>query len=346
MTILCLLRNLALAAVLLLPASSFASDVKDQAEKIVMMLNIVNKEYHEGVKDGKIINADEYGESQVFLSQSEERYASIADQGKDKAGHKKLLDQFKTINKMVVGKKDPADISKAIQSLNAGLISQFGLQIFKTPREAVSLAKGKTIYMKNCIVCHGQTGQGDGPKAAGLDPAPARLADPQLTGDGITDPYDNYQIISVGIANTAMQPWADVLSEKERWDVTFFVRTFSNKNVKLPTIKTAAADGQEGHSANAPAEVVEEIRALLEKSRASYENKKVRAARLAVIDAYLVFEPIERSLIEKDRKTGKGIEGTFGTLQDQMKKKAPYKEIEATIGKINTDLKNALPLLE
>ncbi|QPJ63358.1 MAG: cytochrome c [Candidatus Nitronauta litoralis] len=339
-------RSLPLLLVLFLPNTAFASDIKEQAEKIVMMLNIVNKEYHEGVKDGKIINADEYGESQVFLAQSEERYQGISEKGQDIKSASKLAAKFKSLSKIIASKKDPAQISKAVQNLNAGLVKQFGLTIFKSPRKPVSLAKGKTIYQKNCVVCHGPTGQGDGPKAKGLEPAPARLADPQLTGDGITDPYDNFQIISVGIANTAMQGWADTLSEEERWDVTFFVRTFSNKLVKLPAIQKAAATENSGATGENPEKVLEEIKNLLEKSRSAYEKEKVRPARLAVIDAYLVFEPVEQVLLEKNRKVGKGIERTFGELQTQMKKKAPYQDIETTINKINLDLKSALPLLQ
>lgn len=340
------IRSLPLFLVLLIPNSTLASDVKDQAEKIVMMLNIVNKEYHEGIKDGKIVNEDEYGESQVFLAQSEERYHSISKKGQDIKAASKLAGKFKSLSKIIIDKKDPAQISRAVQNLNADLVKQFGLTLFKSPRTPVSLARGKSIYQKNCITCHGPAGQGDGPKAKGLDPAPARLADPQLTGDGITDPYDNFQIISVGIANTAMQGWADTLSEKERWDVTFFVRTFSNKQVKLPKIQKTASTQKPKAGDNHPEQVLEKIKALLEKSRSAYEKNKVRPARLAVIDAYLVFEPIEKALIAKDRNVGKGIEHTFGELQSQMKKKAPYQEIESTINKINLDLKNSLPLLQ
>ncbi len=331
---------LALILVLSLPIPSFASNVKDQAEKIVMMLNIVSKEYHEAVRGGEIINADEYGESQVFLSQSEERYQAISDKGAKKKSASKLIGQFKSLTQMILAKKAPAEISTSVKNLNAGLVTQFNLTLFKSPRQPVSLKKGKAIYTKNCMVCHGPTGQGDGPKALELEPAPARLADPALTGDGITDPYDNYQIISVGIANTAMQAWSDILSEEERWNVTFFARSFSNKNVQIPAISKTADTG------NQPSQVIEEIKALLEKSRADYAKNKVRSARLSVIDAYLIFEPIEKTLVAKDRKVGKGIERTFGELQAQLKIKAPQKKIEATISKINHDLKNALPLLK
>ncbi len=46
--------------------------------------------------------------------------------------------------------------------------------VLATPQEA--LAEGETLYAENCLACHGETGLGDGPKAADLDPLPS-LAD-------------------------------------------------------------------------------------------------------------------------------------------------------------------------
>lgn len=36
-------------------------------------------------------------------------------------------------------------------------------------------AEGRALYLGNCAVCHGIAGRGDGPAAAGLDPAPSDL---------------------------------------------------------------------------------------------------------------------------------------------------------------------------
>lgn len=38
-------------------------------------------------------------------------------------------------------------------------------------------AKGKVLYQSQCAVCHGATGQGDGPGAAGMEPKPTNLSD-------------------------------------------------------------------------------------------------------------------------------------------------------------------------
>lgn len=39
------------------------------------------------------------------------------------------------------------------------------------------VAKGKEIFAERCVVCHGNTGHGDGPAAISLDPKPRQFAD-------------------------------------------------------------------------------------------------------------------------------------------------------------------------
>ncbi len=329
------------------PVDAKKLETQEQGEKIVMMLNIVNKEYAEGVKNGEIINADEYGESQVFLAQSEERYSLIANRGNEKKAAENIDSQFADLATRIKGKQEPAEIAQAIEGLKSELIAQFNLKIVKTPVEPVSLERGKAIYMKNCIECHGLTGEGDGPGSVELDPPPARLADPELTGDGITDPYDNFQIISVGIANTAMRAWSDSLSEQERWDVTYFIRTFSNKTVQLPDIpgQTQMADAGSKAAAGSTDEVMGEIKSLLNQTQSSFKENDLTSARISAMDAYLIYEKIEPALINKDQALGKGLEKQFGELQGLIKNNATPGEIESQVVTINKGLAQALPLL-
>ena len=72
---------------------------------------------------------------------------------------------------------------------------RYNIRIYKTPITPVSLANGKMLYERNCYVCHGMKGGGDGPLAVHFDPSPAVLSNPKITGDAETNAYDNFEVI-------------------------------------------------------------------------------------------------------------------------------------------------------
>ena len=96
----------------------------------------------------------------------------------------------------------------------------------ENPIEATqdSVVAGATIYAQNCAVCHGETGEGDGPAADSLETKPADLHEDHVQGlsDG-----GLFWIISHGKPETPMPPWDNILTEDERWHVVNFLRTFS-----------------------------------------------------------------------------------------------------------------------
>lgn len=93
------------------------------------------------------------------------------------------------------------------------------------PADPVSLTRGAELFDRNCAVCHGAQGKGDGPvtqfwKADAK--RPANLTDPRIAQqtDGAL-----YVTISQGFG--AMPPLRENLSVRERWDVVNYVRTLS-----------------------------------------------------------------------------------------------------------------------
>lgn len=87
-----------------------------------------------------------------------------------------------------------------------------------TPR---SIERGRELFLTHCAVCHGPSGRGDGPAAAGLLQRPA-----DLTAAHTADhtPGDIFWWVSHGLG-LAMPAFADQLSPEERWNVVNFVRT-------------------------------------------------------------------------------------------------------------------------
>lgn len=88
------------------------------------------------------------------------------------------------------------------------------------PYDAPSVVAGAKVYADNCAACHGATGEGDGPAAAGLPIRPANLTEPHLFAHS---PGDLFWWVSHGKGGV-MPGFAKVLKPSRRWDVINFVR--------------------------------------------------------------------------------------------------------------------------
>ncbi len=90
--------------------------------------------------------------------------------------------------------------------------------------ETGSAAKGKTIYVTNCLPCHGSTGEGNGPVAHMLDKPPANLVGEDVRGDS---DKELLQIIRNGVPGTPMPPWKENLSDQHIRDVLAYIRSLA-----------------------------------------------------------------------------------------------------------------------
>ncbi|MHB8575103.1 MAG: CopD family protein [Dehalococcoidia bacterium] len=91
------------------------------------------------------------------------------------------------------------------------------------PADLQSVADGKALFAANCAKCHGITGHGDGPLAAGLNPKPFDLT----VHVGLHPDGQLFDWITNGIPRTAMPAWKSQLSDTQRWDVLNYLRTLS-----------------------------------------------------------------------------------------------------------------------
>jgi putative copper export protein/mono/diheme cytochrome c family protein len=89
------------------------------------------------------------------------------------------------------------------------------------PYAAASIVRGAAVYAENCTLCHGESGHGDGPAAAGLPIRPADLTEPHLFAHS---PGDLFWWVSHGRDDGVMPGFAGVLNPNQRWDVINFIR--------------------------------------------------------------------------------------------------------------------------
>lgn len=82
--------------------------------------------------------------------------------------------------------------------------------------------RGRAIYLKHCLSCHGLTGNGDGAEAPYLSPRPASLIS---AGTSAKSDKELLQIIDQGKPHTAMRAWNGLLTDEEQHDVLAYIRS-------------------------------------------------------------------------------------------------------------------------
>jgi len=103
----------------------------------------------------------------------------------------------------------------------------------KLPENQNAVADGKKVYEKRCWYCHGITGGGNGPAAKTMFPKPRNFTRNEFKvrstpfGSVPTD-EDLFRIITSGIEGTAMPFW-NTISETERWQVVYYLKTFNEQ---------------------------------------------------------------------------------------------------------------------
>jgi len=101
------------------------------------------------------------------------------------------------------------------------------------------LDQGKAIFIRECMVCHGDAGRGQGPYRDLLQPRPPDF------GDGSYGDYkdaDYFWRISEGVPWTAMPAWKVEYGPEERWTLVHYIRTTFTQTETPPP---APPDGQD-----------------------------------------------------------------------------------------------------
>ncbi len=229
-----------LAAAFMLLAAPARAD--DAANRLVALLDYVGGDYKNAVQDGKVVSDSEYTEMKEFSARMVELAAQL--NGADKA---QFAPGIKAVADAVERKASADDVARAARAAKDQLIAKYG--IATAPRRLPTLAAGRTLYKDNCAQCHGETGRGDGPGRASMnpkEPPPANFTDAELM-EGLS-PFKAFNVASFGVEGTAMPSFA-AIADEQRWQAAFYIMS----------LRFSAADASDGaalaHRANLPVEL-------------------------------------------------------------------------------------------
>jgi mono/diheme cytochrome c family protein len=91
------------------------------------------------------------------------------------------------------------------------------------PDDNDAIGAGMMIYMDHCQGCHGENGDGKGPKAEQLSVAPANFTDARAMA-AVTDGELFWKIAH---GRRPMPSFKDKLTDEERWQLVVYIRTFA-----------------------------------------------------------------------------------------------------------------------
>jgi mono/diheme cytochrome c family protein len=87
-------------------------------------------------------------------------------------------------------------------------------------RTQESIAAGQKIYSKTCTMCHGKSGDADGPAVIELNIHPAKLSDPKMGTES-----DGSLFWKITTGKKPMPAYGKRLSETDRWNLVNYIRT-------------------------------------------------------------------------------------------------------------------------
>lgn len=139
-----------------------------------------------------------------------------------------------------------------LKSLSPRFATETREPIPEPPSQPASVERGAEVYQTaRCFMCHGNVGRGDGGITAALNYTwglsySARDFTRGWTFKGRHEPRDIYMRITGGLSGTPMGPFADYLSDQERWDLAHYVTSLDQEPEETSEDFVVAAEHVDG----------------------------------------------------------------------------------------------------
>lgn len=336
-----------------------------EPEKLIFLLQYLGTDYGAAVESGQIVSEFEYQEMLEFSQLLVENYQQLDPEPE-------ILDGLQNIQEIIHEKGEWGALQAIAQKLLPMLAEQ--LHVISYPNVVPSLSHGREIYQIHCIQCHGSSGDGDGPAAKDLDPAPRSFMEERMNH---LAPHQVYNAVTFGIEGTEMPTYLDSLRDQERWDVAFFVLTFRQsfnpvvpKSVLPVSLKDLAThtneelvskfsgQGMDVHlnnidyyRENPPGSSLGELllraEQKLEKGKNAYNSGNLERALQFTLDAYLEgVEPVEPALKQRDGGLATQLETQFWLYRTNLRSNGSPVEIASSYESLKTVLRTSREVLE
>jgi S1-C subfamily serine protease len=200
-------------------AGAFALDTLE-AEKLVFVLQHVDRDYGRAVDAGRVVNNAEYDEVVASVGVTRERFVADHPAGDEAKVAERLAQLEAGVRNREPSERVSALIGELIQTVSS---EGGGLPV---PGGTPDLVRGRELYLRDCAPCHGKNGAGDGFAAPGMIPAPVSLTDPSNVG--AFSPQHVWGAIQFGIEGTAHPSYEEAYASGEAWDVASYVVTLKD----------------------------------------------------------------------------------------------------------------------
>lgn len=354
-----LIYVLMIASVSISAQQAPATQIHKRVQSIVSALDYVSIDYPEAVKDGLIIDPDEYAEQLDFLTTVQGLLQALPG-----TQNRVFLEQARVLEERLKARVSGSEISRLSRALTADLLATYQLEV--TPRIIPNPANAAPLFAENCAACHGALGHGDGPAASELNPPPTNFHDIERARQRSL--YGLFSAISQGIAGTGMTSFQS-LSDDDRWALAYYIAGLRDEPAVIAKgeylWKQGILRGQlsmADFTSRTPAEMSQQDEAIeavlaflrhqpqalepartdaigytqqgLQASLEAYRNGDPESAMQLALDAYLEgYELTEGSLRALDSKLAMGIERDMQVLRGQIRDRVSYAaQQEATSG--------------
>jgi mono/diheme cytochrome c family protein len=105
-----------------------------------------------------------------------------------------------------------------------------------------NISKGEALFKANCVSCHGDLADGQGPAAKALTPPPRNFLSAQEKWTRGRQPQDIYLTISNGSPGTGMAGFSAMLKPEDRWALVHYLGSLSGVQGQFEPVVEAKFD--------------------------------------------------------------------------------------------------------